>query len=109
MTDPGDADSSLMQYVDTFITDVSRAAELKDKYVRGDNIGDGHIKTEVAEAISALLAPMQERRAEYEGDDSTIIDIIRDGTVRANVRTEETLAMAKEACGLGFFKRKLSF
>lgn len=109
MTDPGDADSSLMQYVDTFITDVSRAAELKDKYVRGDNIGDGHIKVEVAEAISALLAPMQERRAEYEGDDSTIIDIIRDGTVRANVRTEETLAMAKEACGLGFFKRKLSF
>tara|TARA_B110000116_G_scaffold149771_1_gene129559 strand:+ start:3918 stop:4979 length:1062 start_codon:yes stop_codon:yes gene_type:complete len=109
MTDPGDIDSSLMQYVDTFITDVSRAAELKDKYVRGDNIGDGHIKTEVAEAISALLAPMQERRAEYEGDDSTIIDIIRDGTVRANVRTEETLAMAKEACGLGFFKRKLSF
>ena len=109
MTDPGDVDSSLMQYVDTFITDVSRAAELKDKYVRGDNIGDGHIKTEVAEAISALLAPMQERRAEYEGDDSTIIDIIRDGTVRANVRTEETLAMAKEACGLGFFKRKLSF
>jgi len=109
MTDPGDIDSSLMQYVDTFITDVSRVAELKDKYVRGDNIGDGHIKTEVAEAISALLAPMQERRAEYEGDDSTIIDIIRDGTVRANVRTEETLAMAKEACGLGFFKRKLSF
>lgn len=109
MTDPGDVDSSLMQYVDTFITDVSRAAELKDKYVRGDNIGDGHIKIEVAEAISALLAPMQERRAEYEGDDSTIIDIIRDGTVRANVRTEETLAMAKEACGLGFFKRKLSF
>jgi tryptophanyl-tRNA synthetase len=109
MTDPGDIDSSLMQYVDTFITDVSRAAELKDKYVRGDNIGDGHIKIEVAEAISALLAPMQERRAEYEGDDSTIIDIIRDGTVRANVRTEETLAMAKEACGLGFFKRKLSF
>ena len=109
MTDPGDIDSSLMQYVDTFITDVSRAAELKDKYVRGDNIGDGHIKVEVAEAISALLAPMQERRAEYEGDDSTIIDIIRDGTVRANVRTEETLAMAKEACGLGFFKRKLSF
>ena len=109
MTDPGDIDSSLMQYVDTFITDVSRAAELKDKYIRGDNIGDGHIKTEVAEAISALLAPMQERRAEYEGDDSTIIDIIRDGTVRANVRTEETLAMAKEACGLGFFKRKLSF
>jgi len=109
MTDPGDPDSSLMQYVDTFITDSDRAAELKDKYVRGDNIGDGHIKVEVAQAISELLAPMQERRSQYDGDDPTIIDIIRDGTARANIRTEETLAMAKEASGLGFFERKLSF
>lgn len=109
MTDPGDPNSSLMQYVDTFVTDPDRAAELKDKYVRGDNIGDGHIKVEIAEAISAMLEPMQERRAAYEGDDDTIIDIIRDGTRRANVQTEETLAMAKEASGLGFFKRKISF
>ncbi|MBT4524132.1 MAG: tryptophan--tRNA ligase [Phycisphaerae bacterium] len=109
MTDPGDPDSSLMQYVELFIKDEARAAELKDKYVRGDNIGDGHIKVEVAESISELLAPMQERRAEYEGNDDTIIDIIRDGTARANVKTEETLAMAKEACGLGFFNRSISF
>ncbi len=109
MTDPGDPNSSLMQYVDIFVTDLDRAAELKDKYVRGDNIGDGHIKVEIAEAISAMLEPMQERRAAYEGDDDTIIDIIRDGTRRANVQTEETLAMAKEASGLGFFKRKISF
>jgi tryptophanyl-tRNA synthetase len=109
MTDPGDPESSLMQYVDIFITDKDRAAELKDKYVHGDNIGDGHIKVEVAEAISELLAPMQERRAQYDGDDDTIIDIIRDGTARANIKTEETLAMAKEACGLGFFSRTISF
>ena len=109
MTDPGDADSSLMQYVDIFITDKDRAAELKDKYVRGDNIGDGHIKVEVAEAISELLAPMQERRAQYDGDDDTIIDIIRDGTARANIKTEETLAMAKEVSGLGYFSRAITF
>ncbi|MGY8752583.1 MAG: tryptophan--tRNA ligase [Phycisphaerales bacterium] len=109
MTDPGDPDSSLMQYVDIFILDKDRATELKDKYVRGDNIGDGHIKVEVAEAISELLAPMQDRRSEYEGDDDTIIDIIQDGTARANVKTEETLAMAKEAAGLGFFNRTISF
>ena len=105
MTDPGDPDSSLMQYVDTFVTDTDRVAELKDKYVRGDNIGDGHIKVEVAAAISELLEPMQERRAKYEGDDDMVIDIIRDGTKRANVRTEETLAMAKEASKLNFFDR----
>lgn len=109
MTDKGDPKSSLMTYVDIFISDKERALELKDKYVKGDNIGDGHIKVEIAEAISELLAPMQERRAQYDGDDATIIDIIRDGTSRANAKTEETLAMAKEAAGLGFFKRKISF
>ena len=109
MTDPGDPESSLMQYVDTFIADKNRVLELKDKYVRGDNIGDGHIKVEIAEAISNLLEPMQERRAEYENDDDTIIDIIRDGTRRANEQTEKTLALAKEASGLGFFDRTISF
>ena len=106
--DPGDGDNALMQYVETFITDPERAAELKDRYVRGDNIGDGHIKVEVAGAISELLEPMQARRA-IVGDDATVIDIIKDGTARANATTEKTLAMAKDACNLHFFGRELGF
>jgi tryptophanyl-tRNA synthetase len=108
MTEPGDPNNSLMQYVDIFIPDADRVEELKEKYVKGDNIGDGHIKVELAEAISTLLEPMQERRIQFEGDDDAIIDIIRDGTARANLKTEETLAMAKEACGLGFFDRSIA-
>ena len=50
---------------------------------------------------------MRERRAKYEGDDAYVIDVLKSGTARANALTEETLAMAKEACGLGFFKRSL--
>lgn len=107
-TDPGDANNALMQYVETFISDPERAVELKDRYVRGDNIGDGHIKVEVAEAISEMLEPMQARR-EAVGDDATVISILKSGTARANEKTEETLAMAKDACGLQFFGRKLSF
>ncbi|MDP6693735.1 MAG: hypothetical protein QF444_05345, partial [Phycisphaerales bacterium] len=95
-------------YVETFISDPERAAELKDRYVRGDNIGDGHIKVEVAGAISELLEPMQARRA-IVGDDATVIDIIKDGTARANATTEKTLAMAKDACNLHFFGRELGF
>ncbi|MDP6987817.1 MAG: tryptophan--tRNA ligase [Phycisphaerales bacterium] len=107
MTDPGDPDNGLMQWLETFVEE-ERAAEVKDRYVRGDNIGDGHVKAEIAEAISTLLEPMQERRARYDGDDDTIIDILRDGTARANAVAEETLALAKEAADLGFFRRSLS-
>jgi len=110
--EPGTVEGNpLFQFVETFIKDEARIAELKDRYTRGDNIGDGHIKVEVAEAISELIEPMRERRAKYEtpsGEDE-VIDIIRAGTAKANVIAEETLWMAKESMGLGFMKRKLGF
>lgn len=109
MTEPGDINNALFQYVRTFIPDEARVAELERAYAAGDNIGDGHIKVEVAQAISELLAPMQERRKQYEGDDDTIIDILKDGCARANTLTEQTLAMAKDAAGYGFFKRTLCY
>lgn len=106
MTEPGDISNALFQYVRTFIDDEARVKELERAYAAGDNIGDGHIKVEVAEAIDRLLTPMRERRAQFEGDDDAIIDILRDGTRRANERAEETLARAKDAAKLGFFKRE---
>ena len=99
-TEPGDTKNALFQYVRTFIQDKARVAELEDKYTRGDNIGDGHIKIEVAEAINALLAPMRERRAAYEGRDDLVLEILREGTARANRTAEATLALAKERMNL---------
>ncbi|MBM4111551.1 MAG: tryptophan--tRNA ligase [Phycisphaerae bacterium] len=106
-TEPGDTGNALFQYVDAFITDEARVAELRDRYSRGDNIGDGHIKAEVAEAINTMLTPMRERRAQYEGRDDLILDILRDGCARANRTAEATLLKAKEAAGLGFWPRTL--
>ena len=107
LTEPGDPANALFQYVEIFIEDPKRVAELKDRYARGDNIGDGHIKQEVAEAVNRLLAPMRERRAAHEGNDDGIMDILRAGCRRANEVAEETLARAKEAAGLKFFDRTL--
>ena len=59
-------------------------------------------------AIDALIAPMRERRAALDDRDDDLIDILREGSRRANAVAEETLAMAKEAAGLGFWKRSLS-
>jgi tryptophanyl-tRNA synthetase len=106
--EPGDIENALFQYVRTFISDADRVAELERRYAAGDDIGDGHIKIEVAEAIDALIAPMRERRAAWDDRDDDLIDILREGSRRANAVAEETLAMAKEAAGLGFWKRSLS-
>ena len=108
LTEPGDIDNALFQYVRAFIHDKDRVKELEDRYSKGDNIGDGHIKAEVSEAINELLEPMRERRVQYDkrGGDDTIIDIIRQGTNRANTVAEETLQMAKEAMKLNFGSRE---
>ncbi|NUQ68996.1 MAG: tryptophan--tRNA ligase [Phycisphaerales bacterium] len=109
-TEPGDPTNILFQFVEAFILDEARVAELKDRYARGDNLGDGHVKQELAEAINALLEPMRTRRAEYEksGGDDAIIDIIKAGVKKANATAEETLHLAKRAMKLDFGRRTLA-
>ncbi len=108
-TEPGDPENVLFKFVEAFITDEARVTELKDRYRRGDNLGDGHVKAEVAEAINRLLEPMRARRAEFEspGGDERIVEIIREGTSRANLVAEETLFLAKSAMGMDFGRRSL--
>lgn len=108
-TEPGDPDNVLFHFVECFITDTNRVAELKDRYKRGDNIGDGHIKQEVADAINELLEPMRKRRAEYEKDDAIILDILKAGSAHAIEVTEEVLARAKDAAKLNFFDREIRY
>jgi tryptophanyl-tRNA synthetase len=107
--DPGEVDpekNPLFQYVETFINDESMIADLRDRYSRGDNIGDGEVKVAVSDAINELLEPMRERRTAFESDDA-IIEIIKEGSRKANAIAEETLAMAKEASSMKFFDRRV--
>ena len=52
-----------------------------------------------------IVEPMRERRAKYEGDDDVIMDILKEGTKRALVATEETLEMVRQAASLKSFGR----
>ncbi|MFK7760461.1 MAG: tryptophan--tRNA ligase [Phycisphaerales bacterium] len=111
MDEPGDIKNALFEYVRAFIDDDERIKELEDAYSKGDNIGDGHVKVEVAEHVSKLLEPMRERRLPYEGEagDAKILEILREHTKRANNASEETLYLAKQAMKLDFVKRSLLF
>jgi tryptophanyl-tRNA synthetase len=89
----------LFQYARAFMPE-RRVAELAARYAAGDNIGDGAIKAEVADAIDALLAPMRERRARYT--DADVLEILRAHTRRANAFAQDALARAKAAMKLDF-------
>jgi tryptophanyl-tRNA synthetase len=108
-TEPGDTGNALFQYVEAFIEDPERVAELKRRYAAGDNLGDGHVKVEVAAAINKLLEPMRERRARIGDDDALVLDILKKGCARANVTAEETLERARKAAKLHFFPRVVGY
>jgi len=107
-TEPGDVNNILMKFVDAFVPE-ARAAELKTRYASGDNLGDGHVKAELGEAINRLLEPMRKRRAELDGDagDQLVLDVIRSGVKKANLVAEETLYLAKKAMKIEFGGRVL--
>lgn len=109
MTEPGDTSNALFSYVRAFIKDPAKVADLEDRYSRGDNIGDGHVKVDIAQAIDELLAPMRERRAALEGPqgDARVLEILRAHVDKANAVAEATLYAAKEAMQLDFGRRVL--
>ncbi len=110
-TEPGDPTNILMQYVDAFIAprDPSRAEDLKRRYAAGDNLGDGHVKQELGQAINALIEPMRQRRAKLETPEgeAIVLDVIRRGIQKANAVAEDTLHAAKKAMKLDFGTRTI--
>ncbi len=108
---PGDPDiNPVFDYCDAFIKDRAFIDDLRDRYRKGDNLGDGHVKAHVIDAINELLDPIRENRAALEGPagDAKVLEIIKDGARRANAVTEQTLALAKEKMGFNFAKREIT-
>ncbi len=59
----------------------------------------GHLKTDVADAVIALLEPVQKRFAEIRQDQSIMNDVMRAGAANARQRAAATLAKVNEAVG----------
>ncbi|MDH3583526.1 MAG: tryptophan--tRNA ligase [Phycisphaerae bacterium] len=97
--------NTVLEYHDAFNPDAARVQELRAAYAAGE-IGDGAVKKELGDLLVALLEPIQERREKISDDE--VIDILRDGTRKANEVAEQTLWAAKEAAKFDFFPRSLA-
>lgn len=108
-TDPGTVENNpLWIFHDIFNPDKTWVAEAKAQYQQG-TIGDVICKKKLAEVIVALLEPMQARRKLYAQDEQAILEILQEGTQKANALAEETLALTKQAIHQDYFSRKLIF
>ena len=61
--------------------------------------GYGHLKTQVGEAVAAMLEPFQKRYKELKADPAYIDKIIKTNAERANAMAQKTLAAVKDAIG----------
>ncbi len=93
----------LFLYHDAFNDDTAEVDELKERYSKG-KVGDVEVKKRLAAAINRFLDPIRERRAAFESQPDLIDGIIREGSARAREECQRTLAEAREAMGLTYFR-----
>ncbi len=93
----------LFIYHDAFNDDTGEVEELKERYRKG-KVGDVEVKKRLAGAINRFLDPIRERRAAFESQPDLIDEIIRKGSARAQAECRRSLAEAREAMGLTYFR-----
>ncbi|WP_448212601.1 tryptophan--tRNA ligase [Colwellia sp. MEBiC06753] len=59
----------------------------------------GHLKGDVAEAVVALLEPIQQRFHQYREDEAFLNQVMRDGAEKASAHASKILAKVYEAIG----------
>lgn len=76
--------------------------EMKDHYTRG-GLGDGTVKKLLISILEETLAPMRERRAEFENNIPLVYDILREGSIKAREAAAKTLDDVRTAMRINYF------
>lgn len=101
--DPGNVEGNVVfTYLDIFDEDKEKVAELKEHYQRG-GLGDVKIKRYLNEVLQAKLAPIRERREEYAKDKDYVLEMLKQGSEKAERVAAQTLDEVKAAMGINYF------
>lgn len=101
-TDPGRVDGNPVFILhDAFNTDTAEVDDLKERY-RAGKVGDVEVKTKLAAAVNTMLDPIRERRAAVLARPGYLREILVDGSRRARVIAQETMARARDAVNLAY-------
>jgi len=92
-------------YLDVFGTKRHsiRITQLKHQYVKGE-VGDVEVKEALIDVLNEFLEPIRKRRAYYEKRPELVIQILKDGTKKAQKEAAATLKQVKRAMQLDYFK-----
>ena len=101
--DPGHLEGNVaFIYLDAFDPDRVGLQEMKDHYVRG-GLGDSKVKVRLEGILQDMLAPIRERRQEFEKDRGQVLQMLKQGTEKAREIAAKTTDEVKTALGLKYF------
>ena len=110
--DPGHTEGNVVfTYLDAFCTDdhfaeylpqYASLEEMKEHYRRG-GLGDGVCKKFLINVLEEELSPIRAEREKWEADIDSVYDILREGTLRAQEKTNRTLERVRKAMRINYF------
>ncbi|MCC2971889.1 tryptophan--tRNA ligase [Massilia sp. IC2-476] len=103
VSDPGHLEGNVaFIYLDAFDTDKAGLEEMKAHYTRG-GLGDSVVKKRLEGILQDMLAPIRARREEFAKDRGQVLQILKDGTMKAREVAAQTTDEVKKALGLSYF------
>ena len=110
--DPGHTEGNVVfTYLDAFCTDdhfaeylpqYANLEEMKEHYRRG-GLGDGVCKKFLINVLEEELSPIRAEREKWAADIDSVYDILREGTLRAQEKTNRTLERVRKAMRINYF------
>ena len=112
VSDPGNTkDNPVFLYLDAFCTDehfsrylpdYANLDELKAHYQRG-GLGDVKVKKFLNNVLQETLEPIRARRQELAKDPAAVMEILKEGSFRAQAEAAKTLSKVKHAMRIDYF------
>lgn len=110
--DPGQVEGNpVFIYLEAFATDehfqkflpeYENLQALKDHYSRG-GLGDVKVKKFLYAVMEDVLTPIRERRKEYEKDIPAVLEILKQGSIKAEAKAAVTLNRVKQSMRINYF------
>lgn len=112
VSDPGKVEGNcVFTYLDAFskpedfpkyAPEYSCLQEMKEHYMRG-GLGDVKVKKLLLNVLEETLAPIREKRKEFEKDIPAVFDILKKGTEEARKVAAKTMHEVREAMKINYF------
>lgn len=85
-----------------YAPDYANLDAMKEHYTRG-GLGDGTVKKLLINILEETLAPMRERRSQFENDIPMVYDILHRGSIAAREAAAKTLDDVRTAMRINYF------